>query len=98
MSNGTLELVLISAGALVALLAFVFGIWIGLGSPGLYDKYEQTGKAPRQSPWRWLLAGRQRARSSRFDAVVREEEEDGEPELDPNRSRPSFSRGRRFRR
>ncbi len=32
------------------LLAFALGIWIGLGYPGLYDKYERTGKASRRSP------------------------------------------------
>ena len=98
MTDGTLQLILILAGGLLALLALAFGIWIGLGSPGLYGKYEQTGRAPRESPWRWLLGGRRRARSSRFDAVVREEEDGQGPEVDPDRSKPDFSRGRRFRR
>lgn len=102
MSDGTLELIVIGAGGLVALLALAFGIWIGLGSPGLYEKYAPTGKAPRESPWRWLLEGRRRARSSRFDAVVRDEgeEEKGDPDAEPNPDPPqaSFRRGRRFRR
>ena len=98
MNDGALELIAIGAGGLLALLALAFGIWIGLGSPGLYDKYEQTGRAPRESPWRWLLAGRRRARSSRFDAVMRDEEEDQAEVPDWDRSRPNFSRGRRFRR
>ena len=98
MNDGTLQLILIGAGGLVALLALVFGVWIGLGSPGLHGRYEQTGKAPRQSPWRWLLAGRRRARSSRFDAVLRDEEEGPEPEPESDRPRPNFSCGRRFRR
>ncbi|WP_419167461.1 hypothetical protein [Candidatus Palauibacter sp.] len=98
MTDGTLQLILIIVGGLVALLALAFGIWIGLGSPGLYGRYEQTGSAPRESPWRWLLAGRRRARSSRFDAVLRDEEEDGGPDVASDRSKPDFSRGRRFRR
>jgi hypothetical protein len=62
MSEETL-LVLVVAGMI---LAFVLGIWIGLGYPGLYDKYEQTGKAPRISPFamllNWLTGGRGRRR------------------------------------
>ena len=99
MNDPGLQLILVVAGGFVALLALAFGIWVGLGSPGLYDKYEQTGRAPRASPWRWLLGGRQRARSSRFDAVLREEEEDvDEAQVHPERARPNFKRGRRFRR
>ena len=37
------------------LIAFGFGIWAGLGYPGLYDKYEATGKAPRISPFEMLI-------------------------------------------
>ena len=46
MSDETL-MILVVAGML---LAFALGIWIGLGYPGLYDKYERTGKAARRSP------------------------------------------------
>ena len=102
MTDDTLALILIIAGSLGALLALAFGIWVGLGSPGLYDKYAPTGRAPRESPWRWLLGGRRRTRSSRFDAVMREENVDeGEDEGEkPERysSKPDFSRGRRFQR
>ena len=102
MTDDTLTSILIIAGSLAALFALAFGIWIGLGSPGLYDRYEPTGRAPRESPWRWLLGGRQRARSSRFDAVMRDAEtEEGEAEggrFEPHASKPDFSRGRRFRR
>ncbi|MCY3698223.1 MAG: hypothetical protein OXH46_01115 [Gemmatimonadetes bacterium] len=106
MTEDTLALILIIAGSLGALLALAFGIWVGLGSPGLYDKHAPTGRAPRESPWRWLLGGRQRARSSRFDAVMREAEvEEGEDERgdegeEPERysPKPDFSRGRRFQR
>ncbi|WP_420615889.1 hypothetical protein [Candidatus Palauibacter sp.] len=102
MTEDTLAWILIIAGSLGALLALAFGIWVGLGSPGLYDKYAPTGRAPRQSPWRWLLGGRRRARSSRFDAVMRdadvEDEEDDGEEPEPYSTKPDFSRGRRFRR
>ena len=102
MTEDTLALILIIAGSLGALLALAFGIWVGLGSPGLHEKYAPTGRAPRESPWRWLLGGRQRARSSRFDAVMREvdaEQEEDRGEV-PERisSKPDFSRGRRFQR
>lgn len=102
MTNDILVRILIIAGALGALLAFAFGIWVGLGSPGLYDRNQATGSAPRESPWRWLLGGRKRARASRFDAVMRdsdgEEAEDGGERFEPHSSKPDFSRGRRFRR
>lgn len=45
-------LILIIGGAV---FAFALGIWIGLGYPGLYDKYEPTGKAPRMSPFEMLV-------------------------------------------
>jgi hypothetical protein len=55
--------VLVVAGMI---LAFAIGIWIGLGYPGLYDKYEQTGRAPRVSPFAmlvgWLAGGLGRRR------------------------------------
>jgi len=42
--------------AIPAILAFAFGIWAGLGYPGVYDKYESTGKVPRELPFKRLLA------------------------------------------
>lgn len=36
-------------------LAFAYGIWVGLGYPGLYDRYERTGRAPRKTPWQMLV-------------------------------------------
>lgn len=37
-------------------LALAVGIWIGLGYPGLYEKYESTGtKAPRRTPLEMLM-------------------------------------------
>lgn len=37
------------------ILAFGFGVWAGLGYPGLYGKYETTGKAPRKTPFQMLV-------------------------------------------
>lgn len=37
-------------------LALGYGIWAGLGYPGLYEKYESTGtKAPRRTPFELLM-------------------------------------------
>lgn len=51
MSDLTL-LILILTGMVLAL---ALGIWIGLGYPGLYEKYESTGRVPRQSPFEMLV-------------------------------------------
>lgn len=37
------------------ILAFAFGIWAGLGYPGLFDKYEKTGRVSRTSPFEMLI-------------------------------------------
>ncbi len=90
MTNGTLLVILlISAG-----FAFAFGIWAGLGYPGMYDKYAQTGRVPRESPLRWLLKGGRRPLTSEMKPDAEEVEEGDARE----RTRPTFSRGRRFRR
>lgn len=102
MSDGTFLLILL----IPALLAFAFGIWAGLGYPGLYDKYERTGRAPRESPLSWLLRGGRRPLRSELDAREKEKEKEesgGEDEGESpgdreEASRPSFARGRRFRR
>lgn len=36
-------------------LSLALGIWIGLGYPGLYGKYEKTGKAPRKTPFEMMV-------------------------------------------
>jgi len=36
-------------------LALVFGLWAGLGYPGLYDRYESTGRTPRRTPLEMLV-------------------------------------------
>lgn len=36
-------------------LALGFGIWAGLGYPGLYGTYEGTGKAPRKTPFEMFM-------------------------------------------
>jgi hypothetical protein len=51
MNDATFLIVLV----ILAILALALGIWIGLGYPGRYEKYERTGKAPRIAPFRMLL-------------------------------------------
>ncbi|MCL7937283.1 MAG: hypothetical protein M8844_03915 [marine benthic group bacterium] len=51
MNDQTLLTILI----VLAVLALGLGVWIGLGYPGLYDKYESTGKAPRVTPFEMLM-------------------------------------------
>jgi len=92
MSDETLLLILL----VPAVLAFAFGIWAGLGYPGMYDKDAKTGKAPRESPLRWLLRGGRRPLTSEMKD---EEDEEDEEDLEvQDSSRLSFDRGRRFRR
>ena len=43
--------VLVVLLAIPLVLALGFGLWAGLGYPGLYDKYESTGKADRRTPF-----------------------------------------------
>lgn len=95
MTDQTLLLLILITG----ILAFGFGIWAGLGYPGLYDKYDRTGRAPRESPLKWLLRGGRRPLTSETARKAREEEEaEEEPEEQDDRTRPRFDRGRRFRR
>jgi hypothetical protein len=51
MNDRTLLIILLALAA----VALAVGIWIGLGYPGLYDKYESSGKAPRVSPFEMLM-------------------------------------------
>ncbi len=99
MSDGTLLLIL----SVPAVLALAFGIWVGLGYPGMYEKYEKTGRASRVPPLKWLLLrGRRRSRGgserdphNASDARASDAEE--EPENDPrDQNRPRFDRGRRI--
>ena len=90
MSDGTLLLILL----IPAVLAFAFGIWVGLGYPGMYEKYEKSGKVSRESPLSWLLRGGRRPLRSESEPESDEESDD-----DPRtHTRPSFDRGRRIRR
>lgn len=50
--SGTLLVVLLVV-PLVAALAL--GVWIGLGYPGLYERHERTGRAPRKTPFEMLV-------------------------------------------
>ena len=61
MDDRTFLVLLIVAGV----IALAVGVWIGLGYPGLYDRYEDTGaRAPRKAPINMLLErfGRSRRR------------------------------------
>lgn len=51
MSDRTLLLLLLAGMA----VAFGFGIWAGLGYPGLYDRYEPGGKVDRRTPFEQLV-------------------------------------------
>lgn len=52
MSDALFLGLLILAGA----IALSLGVWIGLGYPGLYERYEDTGaRARRKAPIRMLL-------------------------------------------
>ena len=89
MSNGALLLILL----VPAVLAFAFGIWAGLGYPGMYDKDEKTGKVPRESPLKWLLRGGRRPLTSEM------KDDEGEEDFEArDPSQLSFDRGRRLRR
>jgi hypothetical protein len=46
---------LLTVLVVLAVLSFAIGIWVGLGYPGLYGKYESTGKAPRVTPFEMLM-------------------------------------------
>jgi len=45
-----LGIILVSGAA-----ALGFGIWAGLGYPGMFDKYEKTGRVSRSSPFEALI-------------------------------------------
>ncbi|MFO7588753.1 MAG: hypothetical protein R6X22_11900 [Gemmatimonadota bacterium] len=51
MSDRTLLVLL----TVLSVLALGFGIWVGLGYPGLYDKYAKTGRVRREPPFEQLL-------------------------------------------
>jgi hypothetical protein len=51
----------VSDRSFLILLIFLFalalgvGIWVGLGYPGLYGRYEKTGRVRREPPFEQLL-------------------------------------------
>ena len=51
MSDEILLAIIVVSG----IIAFGFGIWAGLGYPGLYDKYARTGRVSRMSPFEMLV-------------------------------------------
>ncbi len=92
MSESTLIIVLI----VPMVLALAFGIWAGLGYPGLFALDARTGKASREMPWKRLAKG---GRFPLTSEVRREKKEEEEQEAEPDSSshlRPDFTRGRRF--
>ncbi len=36
-------------------LALALGIWVGLGYPGLYGRFETSGRTPGRNPWERLV-------------------------------------------
>lgn len=93
MSDGVLLIVLLVPMA----LALLFGIWAGLGYPGLYDRYERTGRAPRRHrPWWWVLGSGHRGEAPRRpEEGTDEEEKEGDGGGPP---RPDFQKRWRDRR
>lgn len=89
MSDGILLLILLVPAG----FALAFGIWAGLGYPGMYEKYARTGRVLRESPLSWLLKGGRRPRTSEVQEREKEEEEPAAPQ---DRTRPRFDRGRRI--
>lgn len=51
MSDVTLLILL----AVPLVLALAFGIWVGLGYPGLYGRFEASGRTPARNPWERLV-------------------------------------------
>lgn len=75
MSDTTLLIIL----SIPMVLALGFGVWAGLGYPGLYDRYESTGRVSRDLPVRQMLARLPR-RSDRDEESDSRREEEGDEE------------------
>lgn len=41
--------------ALPMILALGYGVWAGLGYPGLYDRYEPVGRTRRRTPFEMFM-------------------------------------------
>lgn len=41
--------------AVPMVLSLGLGVWIGLGYPGLYDRYESPGRSARRTPFEMLV-------------------------------------------
>ncbi|MCE2422351.1 MAG: hypothetical protein J4G03_03440 [Gemmatimonadetes bacterium] len=91
-------------------LSFVFGIWVGLGFPGIPEHKFKKGRVSRTPPVGWLpgagvFTSRSSARMRAKDPVSAETSGDDGDEIEvrPLRKaghrpkRADFSRGRRFR-
>lgn len=51
MSYGTILILL----AVPMVLALGFGLWAGLGYPGLYERHESGGRTPRRTPFEMMV-------------------------------------------
>ncbi len=49
------DLALLILLAVPLVLSLALGIWIGLGYPGLYGRYESAGGKRTRSPWERLV-------------------------------------------
>lgn len=49
------ELALLILLAVPLAMALALGVWIGLGYPGLYGRYESGGGTRARSPWERLV-------------------------------------------
>ena len=74
MSDATLLVILL----IPMVLALAFGVWAGLGYPGMHGRYESTGKPPRELPVTRLLA-RVGRRTDRHDESESEASASTEP-------------------
>lgn len=51
MSDAALLILLVAP----MVLALMFGVWVGLGYPGLHGRFEASGRTPARSPWEMMV-------------------------------------------
>lgn len=49
------DLILLILLVIPMVAALALGIWVGLGYPGLYGRFEASGSTPARSPWERLV-------------------------------------------